>query len=136
MTTVPRLREATRRHPPGLAVERDLWGRGRDHVVGLDEVGRGAWAGPITIGAAIVPKDRRIYKVRDSKLLTEFEREAIFPRIAGWVQHWSVGHASESECDELGMADAQRLAARRAIERLPVTPDAFLVDGNWDCRGP
>ena len=135
MATVPPLRAATRKNPPGLGVERRLWGAGRDLVVGLDEVGRGAWAGPITVGAAVVPRDRRIYKVRDSKLLTETEREALFDRIRGWVAAWSVGHASEAECDALGMAEAQRLAARRALDRLPVAPDAFLVDGNWDFVG-
>lgn len=135
MPTVPRLRDATRRNPPGLRLERELWSEGRRYVVGLDEVGRGAWAGPVSVGAAIIPQDRRIYKVRDSKLLNEGEREALYVRIADWVEAWSVGHASEAECDELGMAEAQRLATRRAIQRLPITPDAFLVDGNWDFVG-
>lgn len=134
-TTVPRLRKAIKRKAPGLAVERTLWERGLGCVVGVDEVGRGAWAGPISVGAAIVPPDRRIYKIRDSKMLTEDEREALFERVAGWCVAWSVGHASERECDELGMSDAQRLAAQRAIGRLGVTPDHVLVDGNWDFVG-
>ena len=73
------------------------------------------WAGPLSVGAAVIPADRRVYKVRDSKLLTEDEREALFDRIAGWCERWSVGHASPEECDRLGMSDAQRLAAKRAI---------------------
>jgi ribonuclease HII len=101
-------------------------------VVGVDEVGRGAWAGPLTVGAAVVPADRRVYKVRDSKMLTEPEREALFDRIAGWCVAWAVGHASAAECDELGMSDAQRLAAGRAIQGLGVVPDQVLVDGKWD----
>jgi ribonuclease HII len=101
----------------------------------MDEVGRGSWAGPLTVGAAVVPLDRRVYKIRDSKLLTEQEREALFDRIADWCQTWSVGHASPEECDELGMSDAQRLAARRAIERLDLEPDHVLVDGKWDFVG-
>jgi ribonuclease HII len=101
----------------------------------MDEVGRGSWAGPLTVGAAVVPLDRRVYKIRDSKLLTEQEREALFDRIADWCQAWSVGHASPEECDELGMSDAQRLAARRAIERLDLEPDHVLVDGKWDFVG-
>jgi ribonuclease HII len=104
-------------------------------IVGMDEVGRGSWAGPLTVGAAVVPLDRRVYKIRDSKLLTEQEREALFDRIADWCQAWSVGHASPEECDELGMSDAQRLAARRAIERLDLEPDHVLVDGKWDFVG-
>src|SRR5690606_2934978 len=111
------------------------WDEGADVVVGVDEVGRGAWAGPLTVGAVVVPVDRRVYKVRDSKLLTEPEREAIFDRVSTWARAWGVGHASPEECDELGMSDAQRLAARRAIEGLGVAPDAVLVDGNWDFVG-
>jgi ribonuclease HII len=64
----------------------------------------------------VVPRDRRVYKVRDSKMLTEPEREALFDRVAEWCVAWSVGHVSHEECDELGMSEAQRLAARRAIE--------------------
>jgi ribonuclease HII len=134
-TTVPILRKALRRNPPGLQVERLLWGEGHEVVVGVDEVGRGAWAGPLTIGAAVVPRDRRIYKIRDSKMLTEAEREAMFDRVAGWCAAWAVGHADPSECDELGMSDAQRLAASRALERLGIAADRVLVDGKWDFVG-
>ncbi len=132
MTTAPRLRPSLVRRAPGLSVERSHWEAGRSVVVGVDEVGRGAWAGPLTVGAAVVPTDRRVYKIRDSKMLTEAEREALFDRIAGWCVAWGVGHATAAECDELGMSDAQRLAAARAIEQLEVVPDQALVDGKWD----
>ncbi|HEX2849731.1 MAG TPA: ribonuclease HII [Acidimicrobiales bacterium] len=133
--TVPAVRRANRKTAPSLAHERACWDAGADVVVGVDEVGRGAWAGPLTIGAAVVPRDKRIYKIRDSKMLTEAEREAMFDRIAGWCRAWAVGHATHEECDELGMSAAQRLAARRAIDGLGLTPDAILVDGNWDFVG-
>ena len=133
--TAPVLRKALKSSSPSLAYERALWADGKDVVVGVDEVGRGAWAGPLSVGAAVLPKDRRVYKVRDSKLFTEAEREALFDRIAGWCAAWAVGHASQEECDALGMADAQRLAARRAIEGLGLVPDRVLVDGNWDFVG-
>jgi ribonuclease HII len=135
VTSVPRLRPSLKRQSPGLAVERELWTEDTTIVVGVDEVGRGAWAGPISVGAAIVPRDRRVYKIRDSKMLTEDEREAMFDRIAEWCDAWAVGHASHEECDELGMSDAQRLAARRALDGLGFTPDHVLVDGNWDFVG-
>lgn len=134
-TTVPTLREALRGKSPTIGVERELWGSGCDVVVGLDEVGRGAWAGPLTVGAAVIPQDRRVYKIRDSKMLSEGEREAIFDRIAGWCRAWSIGHATHTECDELGMADAQRLAARRALDGLGLEPDGVLLDGKWDFVG-
>jgi ribonuclease HII len=120
---------------PSLRYERDLWAEGHEVVVGVDEVGRGAWAGPLSVGAAVLPKDKRVYKVRDSKMLTEKERERLFDRIGDWCQAWAVGHATQVECDTLGMSEAQRLAARRAIEGLGVTPDKVLIDGKWDFVG-
>lgn len=134
-TTVPRLRPSLRARAPGLALERELWASGRTLVAGLDEVGRGSWAGPISVGAAVVPSDRRVYKIRDSKMLTEPEREALFDRVAAWCVAWSVGHADAEECDELGMADAQRLAASRALDALGIEPDAILFDGKWNFTG-
>jgi len=133
--TVPRLRPSLRRRSPGLAVERELWTAETTVVVGVDEVGRGAWAGPISVGAAVVPRHRRVYKVRDSKMLTETEREAMFDRISDWCEVWAVGHASPEECDELGMSVGQRLAAQRALDGLGLSPDHILVDGNWDFVG-
>ncbi len=133
--TVPKLRSALRGKAPGLAVEREWWESGREIVAGLDEVGRGSWAGPLTVGVVVAPKDRRITKVRDSKLLTRAEREAMFDRIVDWAEAWAVGHASHEECDELGMSDAQRLAARRALDGLGVRADRVLLDGNWDFVG-
>jgi ribonuclease HII len=133
--SVPKLRRAIRAKGPGLALEREWWDRGRTVVVGVDEVGRGAWAGPLTVGAAVIPQERRVYKIRDSKMLTEPEREAMFERIADWCTAWAVGHASHQECDELGMSAAQRLAAARAIGSLGVEPDQVLIDGNWDFVG-
>src|SRR2546426_3059059 len=132
MAMAPLLR--SNRKIPGLLVERALWEEGREVVVGVDEVGRGAWAGPISVGAAVLPRDRRVYRVRDSKMLTEGERERLFDRIAAWCVAWAVGHATQEECDGLGMSAAQRLAARRALDGLALErePDAVLVDGRWD----
>ncbi|MEA1904219.1 MAG: ribonuclease HII, partial [Actinomycetota bacterium] len=134
-TTAPRLRPSLKRSAPGLSIEKDLWGDGSSLVVGVDEVGRGAWAGPLTVGTAVIPKDKRVYKIRDSKMLTEDEREALFERIANWCTDWSIGHASNEECDELGMSAAQKLAAKRALDGLDVEPQHVLVDGNWDFIG-
>jgi ribonuclease HII len=126
---------AKRTTVPSLVRERALWAEGRDVVVGIDEVGRGAWAGPISVGAAVLPRERRVYRVRDSKVLTEDERERLFDRIASWCRAWAVGHASQEECDLLGMSAAQRLAARRAVDGLGMSVDAVLVDGKWDFVG-
>ncbi len=63
--TVPKLRSAIRGKSPGLTLEKSYWEAGDEIVVGVDEVGRGAWAGPLTVGAAVVPRDRRVYKIRE-----------------------------------------------------------------------
>ncbi|RLE18315.1 MAG: ribonuclease HII, partial [Actinobacteria bacterium] len=78
----------------------------------------------------------RVNGVRDSKLLTEAQREALFDRLADWCIAWSVGSASQVECDQLGMSAAQKLAARRAVEGLGVVPDVAVTDGKWDFVTP
>ncbi len=128
----PMLRKALKSSAPSLQVERGLWADGHEFVVGMDEVGRGAWAGPLTVGAAVVPRDRRVNKIRDSKLLTERERESLFDRVADWCVAWAIGHVSPEECDELGMSEAQRLAAQRALADLGVPAQRVLLDGKWD----
>lgn len=120
---------------PTLRIERELWDRGHRVVVGMDEVGRGAWAGPVSVGAAVLPTDRRVNGIRDSKLLSEDERERLFPRITAWCVAWSVGHATNDECDEIGMSGALALAARRALDALGVRPDRVLLDGPVDFIG-
>lgn len=117
---------------PTLTLERGYWQAGAELVAGIDEVGRGAWAGPLSVGVAVIPSDRRIYGIRDSKLLTERQREEMFERVAGWCIDWAVGHATAEECDRLGMSEAQRVAAGRALEGLVAQPDVVLIDGKWD----
>ena len=133
--TAPQLRRALKGKAPGLRLERELWDAGHDVVVGVDEVGRGSWAGPLTVGAVVAPADRRLYKIRDSKMLTPAERELMCERVTEWARAWGVGHASVEECDELGMSAAQRLAAQRAIDALGSEVDHVLIDGKWDFVG-
>ena len=126
------LRRALKGKAPGLRFERELWASGAEVVAGVDEVGRGSWAGPLTVGAVVANPRTRLYKVRDSKMLTPAEREVLHDRILGWARAGSVGHATVEECTALGMAEAQRLAARRAIDGLGIAIDHVLVDGSWD----
>lgn len=129
---MPKLRRALLSTAPGTKAERALWNTGANTIVGFDEVGKGAWAGPLTVGAVVIPRDQRLYKVRDSKQLTEREREGMVERIKEWSLGWAVGHATPKECDELGMSDAQRLATQRAIVGLDIDVDHALADGAWD----
>ena len=121
---------------PTRRIEQELWAQGFDRVVGIDEVGRGAWAGPLMVGAAILPRDTRVLGVRDSKMLSEADRERLFDRIAKWCVSWSVGAVSQVECDEMGMTAAQKLACRRAIDGLGVQPDVAVSDGKWNFVSP
>jgi ribonuclease HII len=121
---------------PTRKIEQELWAQGYETIVGIDEVGRGAWAGPLMVGAAILPRTKRVLGVRDSKMLSEKDRERLFDRIADWCVAWSVGAASQDECDEMGMADAQRLACSRAVIGLDVAPDVAVSDGKWNFVSP
>jgi len=118
---------------PDDGYERRLHASGCQVVAGLDEVGRGAWAGPLTVGVVVMPAvGRPPSGVRDSKLLSEQRREALYPEIVAWCGGWAVGHATPAECDRWGMTRALALAARRALDTLDRPPDALLVDGTVD----
>ncbi len=121
---------------PTRRIEQELWVEGHTTIVGIDEVGRGSWAGPLMVGAAILPRQKRVLGIRDSKMLTEFDRERLFDRITSWCDAWAVGAASQVECDELGMAAAQRLACKRALDGLGVQPDVAVTDGKWNFVSP
>ncbi len=120
--------------PPSLREERRLLRAGHALVAGMDEVGRGALAGPVTVGVVVVDLDVRSAPtgVRDSKLLTPAAREALVPRLRRWARAWAVGHAEPDEIDAYGIIAALRLAGRRALAQLPVTPACVLLDGNHD----
>ena len=117
---------------PGMAFERVQWARGRVAVAGADEVGKGAWAGPLSVGVVVVPIEDRLKGVRDSKLLSPDRRSLMVEKIRDWAIASAVGSATASECDELGMSEAQKLAAGRALNRLGCAPDALLADGKWN----
>jgi ribonuclease HII len=119
---------------PTLRLERRCWEAGDRVVVGVDEVGRGAWAGPVTV-AAVVSAPEHLRGIRDSKMLTREERERAAAAVRGWAIGVGVGHASYEECDALGMTVALRAAGRRALEQLDAQgfePDRIILDGNYD----
>jgi ribonuclease HII len=129
--TPPPARARRRVSVPGVRHEQRHWAAGAV-VAGVDEVGRGAWAGPVTYAAVVLPSDRRVYKLRDSKVLAPGERERLTGRLRAVALGIGIGHASNAEIDQLGMSAAMRLAARRAVDALPERPDVLLLDGNWD----
>lgn len=122
--------------PPTHRVERSMRATmGVKTVAGVDEVGRGAWAGPVTVCAAVTGLRRPPEGLTDSKLLTPKRRTALAAVLTGWVTSYALGHASNDEIDELGMTAALRLAAGRALAGLPEQPDAVILDGKHNYLG-
>jgi ribonuclease HII len=118
---------------PSLFFESQLWDSGLLHIAGLDEAGRGALAGPVAVGAVILPNDKALLSetltgVRDSKQMMPLERESLAPRIAEVALTASVGFASAEEIDSLGIVHATRLAALRALNSLSLVPQYLLTD--------
>jgi ribonuclease HII len=112
-------------HLPTLDYEETLWNSGFSRVAGIDEAGRGAWAGPVCAAAVILPPDPAIIQVldqvRDSKLMTPLARETWAPRIRSVALSWGVDFASSLEIDSLGILPATKLAATRALMALAST---------------
>lgn len=123
---------------PTMRVERQLLREGAVTVCGVDEVGRGALGGPVTVGMVAIDATvtRSLAGVRDSKLLTPHARSDLVPRIRRWALAYAVGHATAAEVDEVGIIGALRRAGLRAWAQLPVTPDAILLDGSHDWLTP
>lgn len=117
---------------PDLSLENALWKSQVEQVAGLDEAGRGAWAGPVTAAAVVFPPDQlipdKLSGIRDSKQLRPDQRARIEPLIKQHVLAWGVGFASCQEIDELGILPATRLAMLRALEKLKVSPSHLLID--------
>jgi ribonuclease HII len=128
---------------PTLELERELIAGGAALVIGCDEVGRGALAGPVAVGMAVLGPDAGAFPpgLRDSKMLSEKRREALHPAVAGWVRHSAVGMASAEEVDRLGITACLGLAGRRALVELhrlgvPLLEGVVLLDGSHDWLTP
>ena len=129
---------------PDASRERALHQNGARTIVGIDEVGKGSWAGPLVIGIAMLSDDVifadqpavALGGVRDSKQLLEAKREAMFDEVSAKCLRWSTGLATAAECDELGMVAAQRLATARGFAALGLNVDVAIVDGRWDFVSP
>jgi ribonuclease HII len=125
------------RADPDIFFESHFWNTGWLHVAGLDEAGRGALAGPVAVGAVILPGDPLLLSsalagVRDSKQMSPTERETLAPRIKQVARTWSVAFASADEIDAHGIVSATRLAALRALAGLSVSPQYLLTDFRLD----
>lgn len=128
-----------KKHPtPSLRRERELLRSGATLVAGIDEVGRGALAGPVTVGVTIVDLDTPTAPkgLNDSKLLRAATLVSLEPRVSAWAVAHGVGDASNQEIDSLGISSALALAALRAMQQCAITPDVILLDGHHDWLSP
>ena len=119
---------------PTLRVERGLFREGATRIGGVDEVGRGALGGPVSVGIVVIDETCRSAPsgVRDSKLLTPPAREALVKPIQKWALDYAVGSATAVEIDAYGLTVALRLAGWRALAALNHMPDLVLLDGSFD----
>ncbi len=101
-----------------------------DLICGVDEAGRGPWAGPVTAAAVILDATRPISGLTDSKKISEKKRFALEPEIKAKVAYWCVAHAEPDEIDRVNIREATFLAMQRAIAGLGVVPSQILIDGN------
>jgi ribonuclease HII len=118
---------------PTLREELALLKSGHTAIAGLDEAGRGAWAGPVYAGAVVLPIDNPdlpalLDGVRDSKQLSPQRREALLPVIQEVAQASGIGWADADEIDAQGIVRATELAMQRALDDLEIHVDALLID--------
>ncbi|HEX7555580.1 MAG TPA: ribonuclease HII, partial [Leptolinea sp.] len=111
---------------PDIFFERELWQIGKEHIAGLDEAGRGAWAGPVTAAAVILPFNnpdlcKLLSGVRDSKQMSAGQREKWAITIRQIAFACCSGWATCEEIDEIGILPATKLAMQRAVEGLQLT---------------
>jgi len=122
-----------RHSPPDLHMERGLLEAGFSLIAGLDEAGRGAWAGPVVAAAVILPVDEpdllhSLNGIHDSKLLTARQRERACSCIQRKALGWGLGKADAGEIDRTGLLRATRIAMRRALQALEIEPRYLLLD--------
>ena len=101
-----------------------------DLICGVDEAGRGPWAGPVTAAAVILDPERPVSGLTDSKKISEKKRFALEPEIKANVAYWCVAHAEPDEIDRMNIREATFLAMQRAIAGLGIIPSRILIDGN------
>lgn len=108
--------------------ELTLYNENVKYICGIDEAGRGPLAGPVVIGAVILPMDSLIEGVNDSKKVSEKKREKVFEEIISQAISYNVGIVDQNTIDEINILNATKLGVKKAIEGLEVKPDLILVD--------
>ena len=108
--------------------EESLYSSKIKYICGIHEAGRGPLAGPVVVGAVILPVDSLIEGVNDSKKISEKKRERVFEEIVSTAISYSTGIVDQRTIDEINILNATKLAVKKAIEGLEIKPDLILVD--------
>jgi ribonuclease HII len=121
----------------GWTLEEAARKRGALRIAGLDEVGRGPLFGPVVAAAVILAPGCRVEGLNDSKKLSEKKRELLDVEIRANAVAWAIASVDAETIDRINIRQASRLAMRRAVEQLALSPDFLLIDGrdtiDWDC---
>ncbi len=114
---------------PNFKLEKQILSQGFSLIAGIDEAGRGPWAGPLVAAAVVLDiKKFKNPKLRDSKSLTAKRREELSEWLKENCLGWSIGQVSHQEIDNLGLQMANKTAMKRAIQKLKIKPDYILTD--------
>jgi ribonuclease HII len=108
--------------------EQEIWSNGKNFIAGVDEVGRGPIAGPVVAAAVILPKNALITGINDSKKLSEKKRLILEKEIKKNCVAWAICAIGPSVIDKINILEASKLAMKKAVEKLPVTPDHLFID--------
>jgi ribonuclease HII len=119
---------------PDFEMEKAAYAAGRLRVAGVDEVGRGPLAGPVTAAAVVLDPARIPEGLNDSKQLSKKRREALAEALLACASV-SIGHASVEEIEQVNILRASHLAMQRAVAGLDIAPDHVLIDGSMVPRG-
>ena len=120
---------------PNILLERSLWEKGFENVVGVDEAGKGPWAGPVTAACVVIHSEKQVVKtVRDSKIMTRIQREKAYPKIIKKSSGFGIGIVSEQEIDKIGIQKAVKKAMKLAIRNMEskfnLKTSYLIVDGS------
>lgn len=114
---------------PNLAIENSLWENGHTFIAGLDEVGRGCFAGPVVVGVVVITADCKLPEgIRDSKLLKPEKRKTLDFQIKAVVKEWAIGVVDVPIINEVGIGKATQIAFYKAIKSLKQQPNFILID--------